>query len=74
VTSLGFFVTPSLLGGDRTVVSILISEQANRLLNWPLASALAIVVLLLTIVVFAVLRISQLASRRKGKSPAGVLA
>jgi ABC-type spermidine/putrescine transport system permease subunit I len=74
VTSLGFFVTPSLLGGDRTVVSILISEQANRLLNWPLASALAIVVLLLTIAVFAVLRISQVASRRKGKSPAGVLA
>ena len=74
VTSLGFFVTPSLLGGDRTVVSILISEQANRLLNWPLASALAIVVLLLTIIVFALLRASQLVSRRKGKAQAGVLA
>jgi ABC-type spermidine/putrescine transport system permease subunit I len=74
VTSLGFFVTPSLLGGDRTVVSILISEQANRLLNWPLASALAIVLLLLTIIVFALLRVSQLVSRRKGKAQAGVLA
>ncbi|MEQ1955920.1 ABC transporter permease [Mesorhizobium sp. CN2-181] len=74
VTALGFFVTPSLLGGDRTVVSILISEQANRLLNWPLASALAIVVLLLTILVFALLRLSQLASRRRGKTQAGVLA
>lgn len=74
VTSLGFFVTPSLLGGDRTVVSILISEQANRLLNWPLASALAIVVLLLTILVFALLRASQLASRRRGRAQAGILA
>lgn len=74
VTALGFFVTPSLLGGDMTVVSILISEQANRLLNWPLASALAIVVLLLTILVFALLRVSQLASRRRGKAQAGVLA
>lgn len=72
VTSLGFFVTPSLLGGDMTVVSILISEQANRLLNWPLASALAIVVLLLTVVVFALLRISQLMSRRRGWSQAAV--
>jgi len=72
VTSLGFFVTPSLLGGDLTVVSMLISEQANRLLDWPLASALAIVVLLLTIVVFALLRLSQLASRRRGRTQAGV--
>ncbi|TPI21059.1 ABC transporter permease [Mesorhizobium sp. B4-1-1] len=74
VTSLGFFVTPSLLGGDLTVVSMLISEQANRLLDWPLASSLAIIVLLLTIIIFALLRLSQLASRRKGKAQAGVFA
>lgn len=74
VTSLGFFVTPSLLGGDLTVVSMLISEQANRLLDWPLASALAIIVLLLTIIIFALLRLSQLASRRRGKAQAGVFA
>ncbi|CDX19706.1 putative polyamine transporter subunit; membrane component of ABC superfamily [Mesorhizobium plurifarium] len=74
VTSLGFFVTPSLLGGDLTVVSMLISEQANRLLDWPLASALAIIVLLLTIVIFALLRLSQLASRRRGKARSGVFA
>lgn len=74
VTSLGFFVTPSLLGGNMTVVSILISEQANRLLNWPLASSLAIVVLLLTVLVFGLLRVSQLVSRRSGRSQAGILA
>ncbi len=74
VTSLGFFVTPSLLGGDLMMVSILINEQANRLLDWPLASSLAIVVLFLTIMVFALLRLSQLASRRRGKSRAGVVA
>lgn len=74
VTSLGFFVTPSLLGGNRTVVSIMISEQANRLLNWPLASALAITVLLLTVLIFALLRASQLLSRRRGQSKTGVFA
>lgn len=74
VTSLGFFVTPSLLGGNMTVVSILISEQANRLLNWPLASSLAIVVLLLTVLVFGLLRLSQLVSRRSGRAQAGILA
>jgi ABC-type spermidine/putrescine transport system permease subunit I len=74
VTSLGFFVTPSLLGGDLVVVSMLINEQANRLLDWPLASSLAIVLLLLTIVVFALLRISQLISRRRSRTPAGMSA
>jgi putative spermidine/putrescine transport system permease protein/mannopine transport system permease protein len=53
---------------------MLISEQANRLLDWPLASALAIIVLLLTIVIFALLRLSQLASRRRGKARSGVFA
>lgn len=74
VTSLGFFVTPSLLGGDLVVVSMLINEQANRLLDWPLASSLAIVLLLLTILVFALLRVSQLISRRRGKAQSGILA
>lgn len=74
VTSLGFFVTPSLLGGDLMMVSMLINAQANRLLDWPLASSLAIVVLFLTIMVFALLRLSQLASRRRGRSRAGVVA
>jgi ABC-type spermidine/putrescine transport system permease subunit I len=74
VTSLGFFVTPSLLGGDLMMVSMLINAQANRLLDWPLASSLAIVVLFLTIMVFALLRLSQIASRRRGRSRAGVVA
>jgi ABC-type spermidine/putrescine transport system permease subunit I len=74
VTSLGFFVTPSLLGGDLVVVSMLINEQANRLLDWPLASSLAIVLLLLTILVFALLRVSQLVSRRRGKVQSSVSA
>jgi ABC-type spermidine/putrescine transport system permease subunit I len=59
VVSLGFFVTPSLLGGSRVMMSILISDQANRLLNWPLASALAIVLLVFTAALFALLRLGQ---------------
>ena len=59
VVSLGFFVTPSLLGGSRVMISILISDQANRLLNWPLASALAVVLLAFTAALFGMLRLVQ---------------
>ncbi len=53
--SLGFFVTPALLGGPRHLMAaVLIEQQANRLLNWGLASALATVLLLVTVVLYLV--------------------
>jgi ABC-type spermidine/putrescine transport system permease subunit I len=52
--SLGFFVTPALLGGPRhMMVAVLIEQQANSMLNWGLASALATLLLLLTIGLYA---------------------
>lgn len=53
ISSLGFYITPALLGGQRTMVAVLIEQQASRLLNWPLASALATVLLGVTCVLFA---------------------
>ncbi|MGF7159377.1 ABC-type spermidine/putrescine transport system permease subunit I [Rhodoligotrophos appendicifer] len=52
ITSLGFYITPALLGGQRTMVAVLIEQQASRLLNWPLASALATILLILTCALF----------------------
>jgi ABC-type spermidine/putrescine transport system permease subunit I len=52
ISSLGFFVVPSLIGGAKPMLSIFIEQQASRLLNWPLASALAAFALVLTAVLF----------------------
>lgn len=48
ITSLGFYVTPALLGGSRPMIAVMIETQASRLLNWPMASALGTVLLLMT--------------------------
>lgn len=52
ITSLGFYITPALLGGSKTMIAVLIEQQASRLLNWPLASALSTILLVLTCVLF----------------------
>jgi ABC-type spermidine/putrescine transport system permease subunit I len=52
ISSLGFYITPSLLGGQKTMVAVLIEQQASRLLNWPMASALATVLLVVTCLLF----------------------
>lgn len=53
--SLGFFITPALLGGPRHMMAaVLIEQQANRLLDWGLASALSTVLLLLTTSIYLV--------------------
>jgi putative spermidine/putrescine transport system permease protein len=50
ILALGFFITPSLLGGPRdTMIAMLVAQQTSRLLNWPLASALSAVLLTLTL-------------------------
>jgi putative spermidine/putrescine transport system permease protein/mannopine transport system permease protein len=55
MTSLGFFVTPALLGGPRHMLAaVLIEQQANQLLNWGMASALATVLLVLTLAIYVV--------------------
>jgi putative spermidine/putrescine transport system permease protein/mannopine transport system permease protein len=53
ITALGFFITPSLLGGGRTMIAAMIIEQeADIYLDWPLASALATVLLTMTLTLY----------------------
>ncbi len=55
ISSLGFFITPSLLGGGRTTMAAMIIEQeANVFLDWPMASAIATVLLAFTLVLYLV--------------------
>lgn len=55
ILSLGFFITPALLGGPKTLmISTLIEQQINRLLNWEFASAISVILLITTVVVVAV--------------------
>lgn len=50
VMSLGFYITPALLGGPRTLmIATLISQQAIDLLNWPFAGAISFVLLVLSL-------------------------
>lgn len=50
VMSLGFYVTPALLGGPRTLmIATLIGQQALEVLNWPFAGALSFVLLILSL-------------------------
>jgi putative spermidine/putrescine transport system permease protein len=53
--SLGFYITPILLGTPKDMmISQLINQQIEDLLNWGFASALAVVLLAATVVVLAV--------------------
>jgi ABC-type spermidine/putrescine transport system permease subunit I len=54
VLSLGFFITPALLGGGRVImIAVLIEQQVRETLNWPFAAALSAVLLAATLVVYA---------------------
>jgi putative spermidine/putrescine transport system permease protein len=53
ILALGFFITPALLGGLRDVmISMLIETQVGELLNWGFASALAVILILITLIIF----------------------
>lgn len=54
VVALGFYITPALLGSpDVVVLSEVIAQQVQLLLNWGMGSAMAIVLLMLTLAVLA---------------------
>lgn len=57
VISLGFFITPALLGGGRVLmIGVLIEKQVRQYLDWGLAAALAIIVLAVALAIYAGLR------------------
>jgi mannopine transport system permease protein len=50
VLALGFYVTPVMVGGPRTlVIATLISQQAMEFLDWPFASAISVALLVLSV-------------------------
>lgn len=57
ILALGFYVTPALVGGPQTLMmATLIGQQTTVLLNWPLAGALATVLLAVTLCLTFVFR------------------
>jgi ABC-type spermidine/putrescine transport system permease subunit I len=53
ILSLGFFITPALMGGPSDVmIAMLIEREVEFTLNWSFASALAMILLALTLVGF----------------------
>jgi ABC-type spermidine/putrescine transport system permease subunit I len=56
VNTLGFYITPALLGGpQQTMISQSIDTLASKLLDWPVASAAAVLLLVITGVLLAIL-------------------
>ncbi len=54
VLSLGFYITPALLGGGRVImIAVLIEQQVREALNWPFAAALSAVLLVATFAVYS---------------------
>jgi putative spermidine/putrescine transport system permease protein len=53
ILSLGFFITPALMGGPSDVmIAMLIEREVEFTLNWSFASALAVILLTLTLIGF----------------------
>jgi ABC-type spermidine/putrescine transport system permease subunit I len=65
VLSLGFFITPALLGGGKVMmVAVLIEQEVHQTLNWPLAAALSAVLLAFTLGVYS---LAQGATRQEAR-------
>ncbi|MEI4472974.1 ABC transporter permease subunit [Frigidibacter sp. MR17.24] len=54
MNAIGYYITPALMGGPgQTLISMLITQNINVDLNWGLAAALSVVLLVSTLVIFA---------------------
>ena len=54
MSAIGYYITPALMGGPaQQMIAMLIADNINRTLNWGLAAALAVVLLVATLIVFA---------------------
>ncbi len=73
VTAIGFFITPTLLGGRReTMITQLIIDQVLQALNWGFAGAISVLLLVVVLVVFVVYdRMVGLSTMAGGSAVAG---
>jgi ABC-type spermidine/putrescine transport system permease subunit I len=59
VLSLGFFITPAILGGGRVMmIAVLIEHQVRGLSNWPFAAALSAVLLAAALAMYGLLSVT----------------
>ncbi len=50
ILAIGFYITPALVGGPRTMmIGTLIAQQVTELLNWPLAGAISLLLLVISV-------------------------
>ncbi|MGC1577245.1 MAG: ABC transporter permease [Beijerinckiaceae bacterium] len=54
ILAIGFFITPALVGGPQDLMIAVLIQQQVDLFNWPLASALAVLLLAAALLIFAV--------------------
>ncbi|MCC7047509.1 MAG: ABC transporter permease [Alphaproteobacteria bacterium] len=53
ILSIGFFITPALLGGGKVImIAVLIESQVRQFLAWDFAAALSVVLLAMTLLVY----------------------
>jgi ABC-type spermidine/putrescine transport system permease subunit I len=65
ILSMGFFITPALLGGGRvTMIAVLIEQYVNKFLNWEFAGALSAVLLAATLIVYGLMKRAMKGDRR----------
>ena len=58
ILSVGFFITPALVGGPKDIlIANLIEQQINQLVNWGFGSALAVIVLVITLVAVGLMKL-----------------
>ncbi len=65
IIAVGFYITPALMGGtDDVTIAMLIQREVEITVNWSFASALSVVLLVVTLIAFAVygrfIRLEQL--------------
>src|SRR3546814_5382712 len=54
ILAVGFFITPALMGGPTDVMmAMLIQRNIEVSLNWPLASALSLFLMVITLIIYA---------------------
>ncbi|SAL34178.1 binding-protein-dependent transport system inner membrane protein [Caballeronia sordidicola] len=73
VTAIGFFITPTLLGGrHQTMITQLIIDQVMQALNWGFAGAISVLLLAVVLIVFLIYdRLVGLSTMAGGASARG---
>lgn len=57
ILSLGFFITPALLGGGKVMmIALLIEQQVGQMLNWGMAAAMCMTLVAAILVTYAVVK------------------